>query len=75
MPTGLLFLVSRPQSEELTAEHVIREHHRGRAVAEILDDDCISSRCNTEQIARLLDLPELVHAVGEDTIAAHRVGV
>jgi hypothetical protein len=61
----LIFLLSLPQSEELAAEHVIREHHRGRALAEILAD-------SEEQIRRLLDRPETVHAVGEEPIAAHR---
>jgi hypothetical protein len=63
IPKGLLFVVSRPESEELAAEHVIREHHRGRAIAEILDDPYVTNRCGKEQIARLLVPPELVHPV------------
>jgi hypothetical protein len=51
---------------------VIREHHRGRALDEILQDASITSHCTKEQIARLLDRPESVHGVGDDLIAAHR---
>ena len=70
-PRALVFFLSRPQSEELTAEHVIREHHRGSALGEILDG-CIPRRLQHGADPRLLDLPEMVHAVGEDMIAAHR---
>jgi len=71
IPNGLLFLFSRPQSEELAAEHLIREHHRGRALSEILEDAYITGRCSRQQIDRLLDRPEVVHAVGVDMAAAH----
>jgi hypothetical protein len=72
IPKSLQFLFSRPQSEELAAEHVIREHRRGRNLDDILKDDYITSRCSSEQIARLLDRPEVVQAVGDDMIAAQR---
>lgn len=48
------------------AEYVIREHRRGRPLADILDDNYVTNRCSTEQIKRLLDRPEVVHALGED---------
>lgn len=66
------FLASRPQKEELVAEYVIREHHRGRALDEILNDAYVTNRFSPDQVGRLLDRPDIVHAVGEDTIAAHR---
>jgi len=75
IPRSLMFLFSRPQSEELAAEHVIREHHRGRALDEILQDGYVTSRCSKEQIRGLLDRPEIVHAVGEDMIAAQRLAL
>jgi hypothetical protein len=37
-PGTLVLLLSRPQREELAAEHVVREHHRGRVLGEILAD-------------------------------------
>jgi hypothetical protein len=63
------FLGSRSQSEERMAEYVIREHHRGRAVSEILDDHYVTNRCTPEQIKRLLDRPEVLHHIGEDVAA------
>jgi hypothetical protein len=62
----------KPRKEDEIAEYVIREHHRGRALDEILKDPRVTSTLAKEQIDRLLDRPEIVHAVGEDTIAAHR---
>lgn len=63
------FLGSRSQSEERMAEYVIREHHRGRAVHEILADHYVTNRCTPEQIKRLLDRPEVLHHLGEDVAA------
>ena len=66
------FLQSRSQIEERLAQYVIREHKRGRPLAEILDDSYVTNRCTPEQVARLLDRPELIHAIGDDTIGATR---
>ena len=74
-PRALQSFFSRPQGEELAAEHVIREHHGGRPLDEILRDDYVTNRCSKQQIARLLDRPEIVHAVGEDMIEAHRLNL
>ena len=54
------------------AEYVIREHHRGRSLAEILDDPHVRNSLTPEQTERLLDRPDVVHAVGEDVVAAQR---
>ena len=61
--------------EDVISEYVIREHHRGRALAEILQDRHVTNSLSPERINRLLDRPEIVHAVGEDVIAAHRDAV
>ena len=66
------FLTAGSQKEELMAEYVIREHHRGRSLTEILDDAHIRTTARPQQIHRLLDRPEVVHALGEDVVAAHR---
>ena len=63
------FLWSRSQNEERMAQYVIREHHRGRPLAEILQDHYVTNRCSGEQIERLLDRPDLLHAIGEDVVA------
>ncbi len=52
------------------ADYVIREHHRGRPLQEILEDNYVTNRCTPEQIRRLLDRPEVVRAIGDDTVAA-----
>jgi hypothetical protein len=62
------FLSSRSQAEERIAQYVIREHHRGRPLAEILQDHYVTNRCTPEQIRRLLDRPDVVHALGDDLV-------
>ncbi len=66
------FLSSRTRNEDRMAEYVIREHQRGRPLHEILDDNYVTNRCSPEQIKRLLDRPEVVHALGDDLITATR---
>jgi hypothetical protein len=66
------FLFTRTKAEEVVAEYVIREHHRGRALNDILDDPYVTNRLSPEQIRRLLDRPDIVHAVGEDLTASQR---
>ena len=59
----------------MIAEYVIREHRRGRTLDEILKDPHVTNSLAPEQIPKLLDRPELIHAVGEDLIAAHRAAL
>ena len=66
------FLRSRSQNEDRIAQYVIREHHRGRPLQEILDDNYVKNRCSGEQIERLLDRPEIVHALGDDAVEETR---
>jgi hypothetical protein len=51
---------------------VIREHERGRTLAEILEDPYIRNRATPQEIARLLDRPEVIHALGEGVVATER---
>ena len=61
------FLFQRSTGEERVAQYVIREHERGRPLAEILEDRYVVNRLQSpQQRARLLDRPEIVHAVGTD---------
>ncbi|HVU77301.1 MAG TPA: hypothetical protein VHC67_06950 [Gaiellaceae bacterium] len=60
------FLGSRSQGEERIAQYVIREHKRGRPVAEILGDHYVTNRCTPEQVRRLLDRPDVIHHLGEN---------
>jgi hypothetical protein len=66
------FLFSRSSQEERLAAYVIREHDRGRSLEEILSDRYLINRTTPSQRARLLDRPEVVRAIGDDTIADAR---
>jgi len=66
------FLFTRSSKEELLAAYVLREHERGRALSEILEDPYIRNRSTPHEVARLLDRPEIVHALGEGVLAPER---
>ena len=66
------FLFQRPSNEERVAQYVVREHERGRALHDVLEDKYVVNRLSPEQRKRLLDRPEIVHAVGADVIEAVR---
>ena len=65
-------LFARSQGEDRIAQYVIREHERGRALNEILDDPYIKNRTTEQERARLLDRPEVVRALGRDTVESAR---
>jgi hypothetical protein len=69
------FLSTRSQAEERIAQYIIREHHRGRPLNEILQDHYVTNRMSHEQVQRLLDRPEVVHQLGEDLITDARAGL
>jgi len=66
------FLFTRSSQEDRLAAYVIREHQRGRALDDILDDPYVRNRANPQEISRVLDRPEVIRAVGEGTIAAEQ---
>ena len=70
------FLFQRSSGEERVAQYVIREHDRGRALSEIMEDRYVQNRLQSpEQRARLLDRPEIIHAVGSDKAEAAKSAV
>ena len=69
------FLFQRSSAEERVAAYVIREHDRGRDLAEILEDRYVQNRLNPQQRARLLDRPEVIKAIGNDTISSARTSL
>jgi hypothetical protein len=70
------FLFQRSPREERVAQYVIREHDRGRPLSEILEDRYVVNRLQSpDQRARLLDRPEILHAVGSDTAEAAQAAV
>ena len=68
------FLFTRSSQEDRVAAYLIREHERGRSLSEILDDPYVRNRLAPKERERLLDRPELIRALGDDVVAAARVG-
>jgi hypothetical protein len=66
------FLFARSGKEERLAAYVIREHERGRSLAEVLEDPYIRNRATPHEVARILDRPEVIRALGESTVAGER---
>lgn len=55
--------------EESLAAYIVREHRSGRSLEDILDDPYLKNRATEEQRLRLLERPDVIRAVGEDTAA------
>jgi hypothetical protein len=66
------FLFTRSSAEEQVVSYVTREHRRGRRLAEILQDRYVQNRLTPQQQGRLLERPDVVHALGEQDIDAAR---
>lgn len=66
------FLFTRSSNEERVAAYVVREHERGRALAEILDDPYVKNRTTPMERDRLLDRPEVIRALGRDVVQSVR---
>jgi hypothetical protein len=58
-----LFASSKSSNERI-AVYIIREHDRGRTLEDILDDPYVVNRCSEQEIARVLERPEVIQAVG-----------
>ena len=66
------FLGTRSAKEERLAAYVIREHDRGRPLAEILDDPYLRNRATEQERARILARPAVVPALGRDVVETLR---
>jgi glucan phosphoethanolaminetransferase (alkaline phosphatase superfamily) len=66
------FLFARSKMEEQVAAYLVREHAGGRRVDEILADHYVQNRLTPQQQARMLDRPEVVHALGTHDVDAAR---
>ena len=62
------FLSTGSQAEERIAQYIIREHHRGRPLHDVLEDHYVTNRLSAEQIKRLLDRPDVLHSLGESLV-------
>ena len=60
-------MFARSSREDQLAAYVIREHHAGRKLDEILADPYIRNRASELERRRLLERPDIIKAVGEDT--------
>ena len=57
--------------DDRVAQYVIREHDRGRSLIDILEYKYVVNRLKTpEQRARLLDRPEIIHAISGNMVEA-----
>jgi hypothetical protein len=63
------FLFAGTSKEERIAAYIIREHDRGRSLSEILDDPYVRNRATEREVARLLDRPEVIEALGRATVS------
>jgi len=66
------FLFTRNSAEEQVVSYITREHRRGRRLAEILQDRYVLNRLTPAQQGRLLERPDVVHALGEQDIDSAR---
>jgi hypothetical protein len=64
-------LFARSSREDQLAAYIIREHGLGRSIEDILDDPYLRNRASEEQRRRLIERPDVIHAVGEHL---HRPG-
>jgi hypothetical protein len=65
-------LFTRSTHDDRVSSYVIREHDRGRSLAEILEDPYVRNRTTPQERERLLDRPEVIRAIGEDVITQVR---
>jgi hypothetical protein len=72
-PFGFLF--TRTSAEEQVVAYLIREHRRGRALAEIMQDRYVQNRLTPQQQERLLDRPDVVKTLGEQDVDAARTSL
>lgn len=72
-PFRSLFTTSR--REQYLERYVLREHRKGRALSEILEDPYIRAWSTPEERARLLERPTVVAAIGEQAVADLRATI
>lgn len=68
------FLFGTTKREQHLERYVLREHRRGRALEEILEDAYVRNRSTPDQRARLLERPDVVAAIGENYRRSMRTG-
>jgi hypothetical protein len=66
-PFSFLFVASK--REQYLAQYVVRECGKGRSLGDVLADPYVRNRSTAEERERLLERPDVVAALGEQTIA------
>jgi hypothetical protein len=66
------FAFARSRRADYLARYVLREHSRGRPLADVLEDPYVRNRSTPADRARLLERPEVVAAIGEQALAELR---
>ena len=69
------FLFTRSSQEERLAAYVIREHGRGRALDDILDDPYVRNRATPQEIERVLERPDVIRSIGDDMAKAAKASL
>lgn len=72
-PFKSLFGTSR--REQYVERYVLREHRKGRAFAEILEDAYVLAWSTPDERARLLERPDVVAALGDRAVADLRAAL
>lgn len=72
-PFKALFGTNR--RERYVERYVLREHRKGRPLAEVLEDPYVRAWSTPEERARLLERPHVVAAVGEQALSDLRAAV
>jgi hypothetical protein len=67
------FLFATTKREQYLERYVLRQHNRGRAFAEVIEDAYVRNRSTPEERARLLERPGMVAAIGEHAVAELRL--
>lgn len=72
-PFKSLFATTR--REQYLERYVLREHRKGRPLAEILEDPYVRAWSTPAERGRLLERPSVVAAIGEHAVAELRATI
>jgi len=65
-------LFSSTKREQYVERYILREHAKGRRLAEILEDPYVRAWSTPQERLRLLERPGLVEAIGEQALGELR---
>ncbi len=68
-------LFSSTKREQYVERYLLREHAKGRRLAEILEDPYVRAWSTPQERLRLLERPGLVEAIGEQALGELRASV